>query len=358
MLIDISTSSPPFKVPQKKVANELKLRMGGTQAVARMIEAVNNNSGIENRYFVIPDGETDAAAKFFTDKDGYLKPDTKARMKVYENWSKILTSDAVEKILNKSRIDPGSIERLITISCTGFFAPGFDYYLIDKFNIPASVKRTHIGFMGCAAALIGFNNSLEALSILGENKNILMVSTEICSIHFQTEASKDNILANLLFGDGAAAVIFSNERNRSGLKLFDTTSYVFKGSSEYMGWKIGNFGFEMILSQELPKIVLEQAMPQLKLLLQQKGIKKEEIKYWALHPGGRAILDSMQKGLELSEEKMFPSRKILRNYGNMSSVSILFVLKEIIDKVEKDEYCCAIAFGPGLTMEVALFKGM
>jgi predicted naringenin-chalcone synthase len=126
-----------------------------------------------------------------------------------------------------------------------------------------------------------------------------------------------------------------------------------------MGWEIGNFGFEMILSQELPKIIFEQAMPQLKILLQRMGIAKEEIKYWALHPGGRAILDSMQKGLDLSDEAMIPSRAVLKNYGNMSSVSILFVLKEILDnkKIAKGEYCCAVAFGPGLTMEVALLKG-
>ena len=115
----------------------------------------------------------------------------------------------------------------------------------------------------------------------------------------------------------------------------------------------------MILSQELPKIILEQAMPQLKILLHNMGVKKEEIKYWALHPGGRAILDSMQKGLDLSDEAMIPSRTVLKNYGNMSSSSILFVLKEILDnnKIAKGEYCCAVAFGPGLTMEVALLKG-
>jgi predicted naringenin-chalcone synthase len=359
MLLDISTASPPYKVPQKKVADELKLRMGVRPAIGRMIDAVSNNSGIDFRYFVIPDGEENVASKFFTDKDGFLKPDTKTRMKAYESWSKILTGEAVEKLLSSNNIDPSTIERLITISCTGFYAPGFDYFLINKFNIPADVKRTHIGFMGCAAALIGFNSSMEAMSNIGENKNILMVSTEICSIHFQTDPTKDNILANLLFADGAAAVLFSNDHSRSGPQLIETTSFLFDGSAEFMGWEIGNFGFEMILSQELPKIILEQAMPRLKLILHKIGVKKEEIKYWALHPGGRAILDSMQKGLELSDESMIPSRTVLKNYGNMSSASILFVLKEIMNrnKIAKGEYCCAVAFGPGLTMEVALLKG-
>jgi predicted naringenin-chalcone synthase len=359
MLSDISTASPPYKVSQKLVADELKLRMGGRPAIGRMIDAVSNNSGIDCRYFVIPDGEENADAKFFTGKEGYIKPDTKLRMKAYETWSKLLTGEAVEKLFSANNIDPSTIARLITISCTGFYAPGFDYYLINKFNIPANVKRTHIGFMGCAAALIGFNSSLEALHTLERNKNILMVSTEICSIHFQTEPTKDNILANLIFADGAAAALFSKDSNESGFQLLDTASFLFNGSAEFMGWEIGNFGFEMILSQELPKIILEQAMPQLKIILQRMGVKKEEIKYWALHPGGRAILDSMQKGLDLSDETMIPSRTVLKNYGNMSSCSILFVLKEIMNsnKIAKGEYCCAVAFGPGLTMEVALLKG-
>jgi predicted naringenin-chalcone synthase len=359
MLLNISTASPPYKVLQKKIADELKVRMGGHSAISRMIDSVSNNSGIDCRYFVISDGEENASAKFFTDKDGFLKPDTKLRMKAYESWSKLLTGEAVEKLLNSSNINPSTIARLITISCTGFYAPGFDYYLINKFNLSADVKRTHIGFMGCAAALIGFNSAMEAISTVGENKNILMVSAEICSIHFQTEPTKDNILANLLFADGAAAVLFSNEQGRSGIQLIDTASFLFNGSAEFMGWEIGNFGFEMKLSQELPKIILEQAMPRLKLILKSFGINKEEIKYWALHPGGRAILDSMQKGLELSDEEMIDSRTVLKNYGNMSSASILFVLKEIMDSnnILKGEYCCAVAFGPGLTMEVALLKG-
>jgi len=123
--------------------------------------------------------------------------------------------------------------------------------------------------------------------------------------------------------------------------------------------KIGDFGFEMMLSSELPKIILEKAIPALQHILSLYGLSPGQVHHWVLHPGGRAILDSLQSGLNLSEDKMEPSRNVLRNYGNMSSASILFVLKELINAgvVNKDEYCCAVAFGPGLTMEVAMFKG-
>ena len=359
MLIDITTSSPPYKVFQKKASEELKKRMGGRPAVDRLIDTAANYSGIDSRYIVIPDAEENALSRFYSDSKSYIKPDTKTRMKEYEKWSKQLTCESVGKILNTNKINPKSVERLITISCTGFYAPGFDYYLIEKFNIPPDVKRTHIGFMGCAAALIGFNSVLEALSSLPPGKNILLVTSEICSIHLQTEPTKDNIMANLIFADGAAAALFSNDQNIKGLKILNTASFLFEGSSGFMGWEIGNFGFEMILSSELPKIILDHAMPRLISILAEFGLKKEDIKHWALHPGGRAILDSIQKGLELSDDLMTPSRTVLKNYGNMSSASILFVLKELLitHVIAKDELCCAVAFGPGLTMEVVVLQG-
>jgi len=125
-----------------------------------------------------------------------------------------------------------------------------------------------------------------------------------------------------------------------------------------MGWKIGNFGFEMILSSDLPKIILNEAAPKLKEILAGRGVRPENIAHWALHPGGRAILDSLQKGMHLTDEQMLPSRTVLNTYGNLSSASILFVLKEILKNsvLKKDDLVCAVAFGPGLTMESALLK--
>ena len=364
MLIDIAAVTPPYKVVQSVAAEELKKRMGNRAAVSRMIDAASAYSGIESRYIVMPDADPNAAEKFYSSSGEYVTPDTQKRMSEYERWSKKLTAAAVGELIEKNNVDPKSIDLLITISCTGFFAPGLDYHLIQEFKIPHNVKRTNIGFMGCAASLIGFNSMLEALkSSDGNFSNALLVSVELCSLHLQTEPTRDNILANMIFADGCAAALFSNSDLNSlkpKFKMLSTSSFLFDNSSTFMGWKIGNFGFEMTLSPELPKIILESAIPALENILRTANIKKEDIKHWALHPGGRAILDSLQKGLSLTEQQMQPSRKVLRNYGNMSSASILFVLKEIMDSqiVKPDEYCCAVAFGPGLTMEVALLKGV
>jgi len=362
MLIDISTASPPYKVTQEKASAELKKRMGVRPAIGRLIEAASVHSGIDSRYFIIPDAEENVEKKFYSNNGSYIKPDTQVRMNEYEKWVKLLSKEAVGKLIEENNFNPAKIERLITISCTGFFAPGLDYYLINEFKIPQNVKRTNIGFMGCAASITGFNSVFEALTSAKEKElNTLLVSVELCSLHLQTEPTRDNILANMIFADGCAAALFSNSTNFSAVnkfKIVDIETFLFNNSAEYMGWKIGNFGFEMILSPELPKIILESACPELLKIISSRNINKDDIKYWALHPGGRAILDSLQNGLGLTNEQMIPSRNVLRNFGNMSSASILFVLKEILktSDLKKDEYCCAVAFGPGLTMETALLQ--
>jgi predicted naringenin-chalcone synthase len=362
MLIGISTAVPPFVVDQKKAAEELKKRMAVNPVIARLIDMASAQSGIAKRHIVIPDAEENSKEKFYSVDGIYFSPDTKKRMTEYERWSKILVKEAVEKIIKKYNINNSDIHRLITISCTGFFAPGLDQYLIEEFKLNPDIRRTNIGFMGCAASLIGFNSVLEAMSSLNrENLNTLLVSVELCSIHLQTAPSRDNILSNMIFADGCAAAFFSKDMKQKGsFELIECESVLFGNSSEYMGWKIGNSGFEMILSSELPKIIYETAVPALLKILDKHQLKKEDIKYWALHPGGRAILDSLQKGLELSETEMLPSREVLKKYGNMSSASILFVMEEILanNKIAKDEYCAAVAFGPGLTMEAAILKGI
>ncbi len=361
MLIDIETASPPYNVSQLKAASELKNRMTGSNAAGRLIDMAAAHSGIEQRYIVIPDAESNVTEKFYSNNGNYVSPDTRKRMELYERWSKELSKTAVQKVIEHTGFNPGELSKIITISCTGFFAPGLDYYLINEFNFPLDIKRTNIGFMGCAASLIGFGSVLEAMNS-SNTSNVLLISVELCSLHLQTQPTRDNILANMIFADGCAVALFSDsDKYYSNVKLdlIKTDSILFRNSSEFMGWKIGNYGFEMILSSELPKIILSEAAPALINILQRQGLEISSIKHWALHPGGRAILDSLQKGLQLSDDQMKASRTVLSKYGNLSSASILFVLKELMNsgEIQKNELCCAAAFGPGLTMEVAILRG-
>jgi predicted naringenin-chalcone synthase len=361
MLIHITTSLPPYKISQAKATEELKTRMAVRPAIGRLIDTAAQHSGIDTRYVVVPDAQDGVSQKFYSTEAGAITPDTQTRMIAYEHWSKVLALDAVARMLEETGCAPSSVKRLITVSCTGFYAPGLDYYLIHEFHFPVSIQRTHIGFMGCAAALVGLTSVKESLQAADNgNSTTLLVAVETCSLHLQTEPTRDNILANMIFADGCAAMLFSKAPEYTPkLHLLSTHSHLFANSSEFMGWKIGNNGFEMMLSSELPRIILEEAVPVLHALMKHQGISAQSIRHWVLHPGGRAILDALQAGLQLSDEDMVPSREVLRKYGNMSSPSILFVMKELLAtrEVQKDEYVCAVAFGPGLTMEVALLKG-
>ena len=362
MLVHITTASPPYKVTQAKAAEELKRRMAGRPAIARLIDAASQHSGIENRYVVVPDAEPGSPEKFYSTGTGAITPDTKVRMTEYERWSQVLAKDAVQRLLTETGCVPSTIDRLITVSCTGFYAPGVDYSLMNEFGFSPCTRRTHIGFMGCAAAIVGFTSVLEAMRAAGAGRSkTLLVALELCSLHLQTEPTRDNILANMIFADGCAAALFAEQpQHAPRMQLLSTHSHLFPDSAEYMGWKIGNTGFEMMLSSELPHIITGKAVPALRETLRRQGAAPETIRHWALHPGGRAILDALQEGLGLNEDKLCASRSVLKNYGNMSSASILFVLKELLasGSVGPGELVCAVAFGPGLTMETALLKGV
>jgi alpha-pyrone synthase len=362
LLVDIATASPPYRVSQARAAEELKKRMGGRPAVARMIDAASSRSGIATRAVVVPDAEAEGNQRFYPTSPDIPGPDTKQRMRLYKEWSAKLTVQAASAVLESTGTDPSSITRLITVSCTGFSAPNFDYDLITSLGLPAYVQRTHIGFMGCAAAVIGFTSALEALQRPGGDKaKVLLVAIELCSLHMQTDPTRDNILANMIFADGCGAALFAaGSANAAYARLVQTHSLLFPVSKHIMGWEIGNHGFEMILSSDLPDAIAAQAVPAAKVIMQRMGLQPGDIRYWALHPGGRAIIDALQNGLDLTDEQVAPSRTVLSECGNMSSASILFVLKEIFSRarLQPHEWLCTIAFGPGLTMEMAFFQGI
>jgi alpha-pyrone synthase len=359
LLIDIATASPPYVVPQTTAAAELKRRMGASPAVGRLIDMAASRSGITTRQIVIGDADPAVETKFYAVTPDGPHPDTAARMNLYREWSARLGTEAAAAVLEKTGVPAASVDRLITISCTGFSAPNFDHQIITRLGLSPSITRTHIGFMGCAAALIGMNSVLES-SRGPDPRTILMVSVELCSLHMQPEPTRDNILANMIFADGCAAALFTSDGSAGKVRLLHTASLLFENSMEFMRWDIGNLGFQMVLSPELPGIITDHAVPAARRILAERHVSPERIRHWALHPGGRAILDALQSGLALTEEQVAPSRTVLSQFGNMSSASILFVMKELLERsrVQPGELLCAIAFGPGLTMELALFEGV
>ncbi|MEQ9412403.1 MAG: type III polyketide synthase, partial [Cyclobacteriaceae bacterium] len=246
------------------------------------------------------------------------------------------------------------ITHLIVVSCTGMFAPGLDLSLVDELQLSSTIQRTSINFMGCYAA---FNAIRVADSFCAQNSTakVLIVCTELCSIHFQKENTEDNKLANALFADGSAALLIeSSPRKNKSLKIGKSFCDIAPDGADDMAWSIGDFGFEMKLSNYVPEVIRQGIKSLTASLLTSNHIKKSDIDYYAIHPGGKKILETVEDELGLKKSDNRFSYSVMKKYGNMSSPTVLFVLQEIYQQLSVQDHnkkILSFGFGPGLTLE-------
>ena len=269
-------------------------------------------------------------------------------MVLYEEHAFNLARNAIDQLNLSSQKD--DISHLIITTCTGFYAPGIDLQIIQHYGLKPSIERNIIGFMGCCAAI----NALKlARHIVNSQKSakILIVNIELCSLHLQNVNNVKDLLPFLIFADGCAASIVSAKK--IGIELQSFYSTILPNSSEQITWNIGNYGFDMILSSLVSKLISAQLPKFINEILSSKPI--ENFSNWAIHPGGRSIIEAVGKAINLDPKFLAPSYEILRKFGNMSSAAIMFVLKEMMQKNSVGEGC-AIAFGPGVVAETMLFK--
>jgi predicted naringenin-chalcone synthase len=245
---------------------------------------------------------------------------------------------------------PTDITHVITVSCTGFYNPGPDYDVVLGLALPARVERYHLGFMGCYAALPALRMAQQFCQA-NPDAVVLIVCLELCTLHLQVKGDVDSLLGNALFADGAAAVVVSARApDRPTLALGDFQSALALEGKGEMAWEIGDRGFNLVLSSYVPDIIASNLLPILE--------STRSIDRWAVHPGGKAILDRVERGLELAPDELAASRSVLRDYGNMSSVTILFVLERLLSELVPGQRLCALAFGPGLTLQTAVFEAV
>ncbi len=233
-----------------------------------------------------------------------------------------------------------------------FQRAGVDVGLVERLSLNRNVSRTHIGFMGCHGAL----NGLRVASALSRSTpgTVLVCCVELCSLHHQYTRDPQQIVANSLFSDGAAAVVGSS-RDYAGQcwQLLDQFSTVLPDTADNMAWRIGDHGFEMRLSPAVPAIVKREVGPWLAARLAEHSLRIADVKSWAIHPGGPRILAACGESLGLAAGQLVPSQQVLADYGNMSSPTVLFILKELLAD-GRNLPCVMLAFGPGLTIEAAL----
>jgi predicted naringenin-chalcone synthase len=280
-------------------------------------------------------------------------PTTAERMQHYANLAPPLAVRAGQLALGRSGLAADDLTHLITVSCTGFVAPGIDCALIENLGLPMSVQRTHIGFMGCHGAINGLRVA-EAFAATGGR--VLLCAVELCSLHYHYGWDPQKVIANALFADGAAALVgMACPEGRPPWTLAATGSCLFPGSTRAMSWTVGDHGFEMGLSRQVPSLIARQLRPWLEGWLRQQDLTPEDIRSWAVHPGGPRILSAVEEGLGLPSCALEVSRQILAECGNMSSPTVLFILERFRQQGDVLP-CLALGFGPGLVAEVALFR--
>ncbi len=342
----IETAHPPFECHQliPKYLNHFfpddsKTKESLARALAKL--------GIEKRYCIL-----EQAFDFENPERGFYSakiPSTAERMQVYAEQALPLASLALEPLLANE--DLAAITHLIITSCTGFYAPGLDIDILQHFGLNKNISRTLIGFMGCYAAVPALRQAFDIVRSQ-PTARVLMVNLEICSLHFRPNAPLDQQLSFLLFADGAAASIISAKPQ--GVRLDSFYTAVMPNTLDLMRWTISDDGFYMDLDAKIPETLKVCLQQERQNILNSNAV--QDMASWAVHPGGRAILDAVQSELDLPETALQFSRWVLKNYGNMSSPTIMFVLQKIMQDEASRGKGCGMAFGPGLTLESFLYS--
>lgn len=352
----IQTAVPEFKHSQLDLRDRMKEIVGGDEKNQRLLHHIYGRSGIESRHSVIDDFKSNGSFELFFNGQG-ATPGTKNRNDTYIKKGRQLYVNVARNLMNAPDLNTSDITHLITVSCTGFYAPGPDYDIIKSLGLRSSTERYHLGFMGCYAVLPALKLANQ-LCAANKNANVMVVSVELCTLHFQARPVLDDMISASVFADGGAGVIISNQQPDSGpyFSLDGFKSAITDKGKDDMAWSIGDQGFNMTLSSYVPQILSDGLTPFLNQILDTYELSLSDIDLWGIHPGGRAILDKVEQTLSLENDALQASRTVLSNYGNMSSATILFVLKELLRQPTgtDDQKTLAMAFGPGLTIESAL----
>ena len=358
-ILAIGTATPPHSIEQWDAAAVGLTLCAPTRDQARLLPVLYRRTGVRTRQCVFLECSTNGTAarqSFYapaTSADD-RGPTTSDRMQLYETAAAPLALAAANAALKNAEVAAADVTHLVTVSCSGFRAPGFDIALIRELSLPADVARTHIGFMGCHAVLNGLRVA-KAFTDADPSAHVLVCAVELCSLHQQYGWDADKVVSNALFADGAAAVVGRRGRTvgDSNWSLAASRSVVIPQTEELMSWQIRDHGFEMTLSPQVPELIRRHLQPWLANWLAECDLAIGDIGSWAVHPGGPKILGACAEAAGFDPALLQVSREILAEFGNMSSPTVLFILDRLRSYAAKRP-CVMLAFGPGLTIEAAL----
>lgn len=359
-ITSIGIANPSNRFSQSVIADFMERAMVLHNGDHRKMRTIFKLSGIEFRHSVLEDYGKSSEFSFYPNTDDEPFPSTEKRLKIFRDKALELSVASVQNLLaQRPGFDRSTITHVVAVCCTGMYAPGLDIDLVKKFGLPSTVQRTCINFMGCYAAFNALKLA-DAFCKSDKKAKVLIVCTELCSLHFQRSFTDDNVLANALFADGSAAVLVEAESDQSiRLKPESFHSDLAIDGERDMAWTVGDLGFEMKLSSYVPDIIQRDIGQLTSSLLKRISKNISEIRYFAIHPGGKKILQAIEEELGITKEQNADAYDVLKNYGNMSSPTVLFVLNQIfrrLTEADHDEHILSFAFGPGLTLESMVLK--
>ncbi len=356
-IVSIGTAVPEYGHEQQKISEFMSRVYAINETEKRKLRFLYKYSGIQTRYSVLNDYSLPASEwKFFIPTENLEPfPSLEKRMKAFREHAAPLSLKAINNCLEN--IQDKNITHLITVSCTGMSAPGLDLELMEMLNMPATTWRTSINFMGCYAAI----HAMKLADVICKSDvkaNVLIVCVELCTLHFQKKYTPDNISSGILFGDGAAAVLVSGNKEADGLNIENFYSSVSFESKQEMVWEMSSTGFLLTLSGYIPELIEQDFNNVVSQALSSNNLKKEDITHWCIHPGGKKILEAVHNSLQFTNGQLQPCYDVLNDFGNMSSPTVLFVLEKIKQTLNKDQRnnIFGAAFGPGLTMETFILS--
>jgi predicted naringenin-chalcone synthase len=358
-IISIGTAVPQYSAKQSTILEFMQAAYHDETA-SRKLNILFHKSGINTRYSVLPDfGNHLSENNLFKLKQRV--PDVSQRLTIFKENAVTLALAAMKAAFEKlnTSISDFKITHLIAVTCTGIYSPGFGAAIIEELNLPDDIFHSAINFMGCNAAFPALNLA-DMITRSDDNAKVLIVCVELCTLHFQAVNNADNLLANTIFGDGSAAVVVvsdnaAKKNHQSGLSIKGFYSLLLNKGKALMGWNITPLNFEMVLDSGIPDFIGSEVNEIVLKACGKLNTKPSTIGKWAIHPGGKKILDSVKKQLKLNDSDLQYSCKVLAGYGNMSSPTILFVLEEIMQAEHTEgETIFSIGFGPGLSIETAL----
>lgn len=345
----IATAAPDHDIHQMFV--EFATGMLSDPRARSIFQRLVAKSGIDHRFSCLRHEKSTGG--FAADARSFYSPGrfpaTAARMKIFEAAAPDLARCALDRLALTAE-ERGRIGHVIVTCCTGFYAPGLDFDIIDHLGLPSSTERSFIGFMGCYAAINALRLARHIVRSQPES-SVLMVNLELCTLHFHETQDLGEVLSFLLFGDGCAASLVCSDA--SGFEIDGFHALRIKDSRDLITWRVGDLGFDMFLSTQIPARITK-AMRE-----QSAEIRGDApIGLWAVHPGGRAILDAVEGGLALDADALRVSRQVLSRFGNMSSATVMFVLEHLMETARTGQRGCALGFGPGVTAEIMRFHAV